>query len=182
MSTYISALGILAAMALSRPANAPSFTFSTDGSVDLTVAGTEARIGLIPAEVNEHPVLEISLGATSGEGSLSLYMSGDQLPSTGRYPVRPHWFDQGTGGRHFHPCLIVGSLERPLGVFHGESGWVTISRAEAGWIAGVFELEARGFLGVEPGDENRWVTVRGSFEARGDSTITAVESVARSVR
>jgi hypothetical protein len=176
MSASFPVLGLLAAVALSLPASAPYFTFTTDGSVDVTVTGNEARIGMIPAEVNGTPVLEISLGATNAEGSLSLYMSGDQLPSTGRYPVRPHWFHQ-VGERHFHPCLIVGSPEHPLGVFHGDSGWVMITRAEAGRIAGEFELQARGFLGADVGDESQRVTVRGRFEARGDSTISAIESV-----
>jgi hypothetical protein len=62
-------------------------------------------------------------------------------------------------------------------VFHGDSGWVMITRAEAGRIAGEFELQARGFLGADVGDESQRVTVRGRFEARGDSTISAIESV-----
>jgi len=76
----------------------------------------------------------------------------------------------------FHACFIAGTPERPLGYFHGESGWVTIDRVQAGQISGEFELQARGSLAADVNDEDQWVTVRGSFVAERDSTIADVRT------
>jgi hypothetical protein len=54
---------------------------------------------------------------------------------------------------------------------------VTITEVKAGRIAGQFEIRARGFLSSDPDNENRWVKVWGTFEARGDSTVTTIASV-----
>jgi hypothetical protein len=161
MYARTSTLGILAAMALGLPSNpARRFTLDTTGAVALTVAGEEAQYGLIPAEVNGFPMLTISLGATNAQGSLVLSASRDQLPTRGRYPI---------GSNAFHAGFVAGSPERPLGWFHGESGWVEITEAAAGRMSGRFEIRARGFLSADPDNENRWVTVRGTFEAHSDS-------------
>jgi hypothetical protein len=76
----------------------------------------------------------------------------------------------------FHACFIAGTPERPLGFFHGESGSVMITRVEQGMVSGEFELQARGSLAADVNDEDRWVTVRGSFVAEGDSTIAGVRT------
>jgi hypothetical protein len=62
---------------------------------------------------------------------------------------------------------MPGTAERPLGMFHSESGWVTITESMPGRIAGTFELRARGFLASDAKDENQWVTLRGTFAAEG---------------
>jgi len=49
-------------------------------------------------------------------------------------------------------------------------------------IAGVFEVEGRGFVATDLDDEDRWVSVRGRFEARGDSTITAIQTASASIQ
>ena len=173
-----STLAILAAMALVLPAiPAPRFTLGTTGAITLNVAGYEARYGVVPSSVNGRPLLTVSLGATNARGSLMLSVPGDRVPATGRYPIRSSWNDEGIEQHAFHAGLVAGSPEHPLGWFHGESGWVTITDAAEGLMSGQFEIRARGFMSAHPDDENRWVTVRGTFHAHGDSTIATIASL-----
>jgi hypothetical protein len=51
---------------------------------------------------------------------------------------------------------------------------VTITRAADGQLSGSVEIRARGFLMADTPDEERWVTVTGSFEAEGDSTAMTI--------
>ena len=182
MSAQSSILGLLVSAALALPVNTPSFTLTAEGAVALAVSGQEAQFGVVRAGTQEHPIISISLGATSGEAALSFYLHGERLPTVGRYPIGPHGRQEIAGQRTFHPCLVAGSVEQPRGVFHGESGWVTITRSAYGWLAGEFEFQARGFLAADVDDEGQWVTVRGRFEARGDSTVTSVASVVPSAQ
>lgn len=172
-----STLGLLAAVALSMPSDPPTeFTFRSSGAVTLNVKGYEARYALTPERMNGRPVLAISLGSTRADGALYLYTLGDELPKTGRYPIimsRAQEIDG--GGRWFHACFMAGTAEHPLGVFHSESGWVTITEGRAGRISGEFEVRARGFLAADSDDEDRWVTVRGKFTSEGDSTLMAID-------
>ena len=173
-----STVGLLATIALSLAADpVPSFTLQSSGALSLAVASDDARYGIVPGSVNQRPVLAISLGATRAQGSLSLYTYGDEVLRPGRYPVSSSLPEYPFAGRGFHPCLVIGSPERPLGFFHGESGWVTITAAKAGRISGKFEIQARGFLAADTTDEDQWVTVRGTFNAEGDSTVAAIEAV-----
>jgi hypothetical protein len=174
-----SAVGLLATIALSLPPDppAPYFTLESTGAVRVAVTSEEARYGIIPEAVNQRPVLGISLGATRANGVLLLYTYADEVLRPGRYPVGSSLPEQPFAGRRFHPCFVAGTAERPLGFFHGESGWVTITAAEAGRISGEFEIQARGFLAAETTDEDQWVTVRGTFSAEGDSTVAAIEAV-----
>jgi hypothetical protein len=159
-------IATLTAIALAFPVNhGPRFTLGATGAITMNVAGDEARYGVVPAEVAGHPRVTISLGATRAAGALLLSVRGDRVPETGRYPI-------GT----FEVYFAAGSPERPLGWFHGESGWVTIAEAEAERVSGEFEIRARGFTTDDPDNENQWVTLRGKFEAHGDSTVATVAS------
>ena len=166
------ALGILSAIALNLPAHlAPRFTLDTTGALRLDAVGHDARYGVIADEGTS--VLTVSLGAAGPGSSLQLRMAGDRLPVAGRYPVRSTWNDRATGTA-FHAFFAAGSPEHPLGWFHGESGTVTITRAADGQLSGSFEIRARGFVTADTTDQERWVTVTGSFEAQGDSTAMTI--------
>lgn len=115
----------------------------------------------------------ISLGATAAAGALQLTMPGDGPPAPGRYPIRSSW-DQLSETTSFHASFMPGSVERPLGWYHGELGWVTITESGPGRVSGIFEMEARGYSAADPLDEERWVTVRGSFAAEGDRTLSPI--------
>jgi hypothetical protein len=171
-------VSILAAMAIAIQANpAPRFTLGTTGAVTLNAAGSDARYGLIPREVNGRGMVSVTLGAANAQGSLTLTVPGDRAPEKGRYAIADSWDDEGIEGLSFHACVLAGSSQQPLGWFHGESGWVTITEAGPGSMSGEFEIRARGFLGADPDDENQWVTVRGTFRAQGDSTIATIASL-----
>ena len=170
-------LGVLAVLALVAQVNPTTrFTLGTTGAVTLHAAGNDARYGLIPSEVNGQSVISIALGAVNSQGSLVLSIPGDRAPENGRYPIVDSWDDNGISGQAFHACVLAGTPEQPLGWFHGESGWVTITETGAETMSGEFEIRARGFLSTNPDDENQWVTVRGAFRAQGDSTITTIAS------
>lgn len=167
-------VGILSAVALNLPAHqAPRFTLDTTGAVRLEAVGHEARYGVIADEGSS--VLTVSLGATGTGSALQLRMPGASLPVAGRYPIRSTWGDPATGAA-FHAFFAAGSPEHPLGWFHGESGTVTITRAADGQLSGSFEIRARGFLIADTTDEERWVTVTGSFEAEGTTGTTIAQA------
>jgi hypothetical protein len=157
--------------------SAPTFTLQSTGAVALRSAGQEARFGVVPHAVRGRPILIVSLGATASEGALQLTVAGDRPPAPGRYPIRSSWDELGTDSTSFHASFMPGSVERPLGWYHGESGWVTITEARADRMSGTFDVRARGYTAADPLDEEQWVTVRGSFDATGDSTVTTITSI-----
>ena len=176
-----STVGLFAATALSLAVGPmPCFTLESTGAVRLAVTSDEARYGIVPPAAGERPTLTITLGATRAEGSLSLYTHGDEPLRPGRYPVRMSFLDRVGEGRLFHACFVAGTPERPVGVFHSESGWVTIESVEGERIAGRFELEGRGFLASDMDDEDQWVTVRGSFVAEGDGMAVSMTTASTS--
>ena len=170
-------LAILSAVALTLPPQqAPNFRLTTTGAISVRDAGRDARYGMVPAEADGQPRLTVSLGATGARGALQLSMPGARLPAAGRYPVRSA-LGEGTGGAAYTAGFAAGAPEHPLGWFHGESGTVTITRSENGRLSGRFEIQARGFLSTDLADEDRWVTVTGSFVAEGDSSATTIAVV-----
>jgi hypothetical protein len=159
----------LATLAFAIPANSASrFALNASGAISVTAAGPDARYGLIPADVNGHPSITISLGANNPAGSLQLTFAGDRLPAPGRYSLQ---------NSSIQAAFSAGSAEHPVGWFHGELGWVTVTKSAAGHLSGEFEIQARGFVTANLDDENRLVTVRGSFDAEGDSAVTTIASV-----
>jgi hypothetical protein len=179
-----STVGLAAAIALwlALYPTAGYFTLESSGALRVAAVGDQARYGMVQELVNHRPVVVISLGATRAAGSLSLYTYGDEALRPGRYPVVWSLPQERAAGREFHTTFVAGSPERPLGVFTGESGWVTITHAELGRISGEFEIQARGFLAAAIQDEERLVTVRGSFIAEGDSTELTSRAVSAALR
>jgi hypothetical protein len=178
MYARVTALGILAAIAYALPLpSGPTFTLHSTGAVRLHAAGPDARYGVVPHAVRGGPILMVSLGAASAAGALQLALPGDRPPAPGRYPIGSSWDEIGSDTVAFHASFMPGTAEHPLGWFQGESGWVTITEVQAGRMSGAFEVRARGFMGADLGDEDRWVTVLGSFDAEGDSTVARAASI-----
>ena len=176
-----SAIGLFAAMALSLSSDsAPYFTLRSDGAVHLSVTGDEARYAIMPQPYHGRPIISISLGATQGDAALLLFTYADEPLRPGRYPVANELPQAAFAGRRFHPCFIAGTVERPQGFFHGESGWVTITAVEAKRIAGEYEIQARGFIAADTANEDRWVTLRGSFGAQADSAVAGAQAASGS--
>jgi hypothetical protein len=179
MRSRSSVLGLVATLAVSLPSNpASSYTLEAVGALRLASSGQEASYGLMRDPSNGRAILQISLGATHGEAALSLFTYADSELRPGRYPVAMSLPEDPSAGRWFHPCFSAGTVERPLGFFHGETGWVSITSVGGGRITGEYEIRARGYLASNMDDENQWVTLRGTFVAAGDSTATAIPPVA----
>lgn len=175
MLPQFTTLGLLAALAIALPTTpTPTFSYRTSGAVALSASGHAAQFGRLPVTGVEGPLLAIDLSDSAGGAYLGLYTKGDRLPPAGRYQIRFSLEDSATGERGFHACFVAGTAEHPVGVFHAQSGWVTISDVEGGLVSGEFEIRARGFLAANVMDENQWVTLRGTFVARGDSTMVQV--------
>lgn len=176
MSVRIATIGILAVTAvaaLPQP-SAPTFALQSTGAITLSATGQEARFGVVHQAVRGRPILILSLGATTADGALQLTVAGDHPPAPGRYPIRSSWDELGTDSISFHASFMPGTVDRPLGWYHGESGWVTITDARSDRMSGTFEVRARGYAAADPTDEEQWVTVRGGFDAEGDSTVTTI--------
>ena len=170
MNARSSTLAMLAAVTLAFPAHrAGSFTLGATGAITVNASGTDARYGRLPA-VDQGSRIAVSLGPTSPAGSVQLIIDGTDL-TVGRYPVSDDWT---TSDRVFHGSFAAGSPERPLGWFEATSGWVTITGISAGEVSGEYEIRARGWLSSNPDDENRWVTVRGTFRAGAESAGSIV--------
>jgi hypothetical protein len=180
MFARFSTLGLTAALALSTSSGpTAAFTLESTGALRLVVSGTEAHYSISPELLEGKRELAIALGVKGAKGALWLFTRADELPRPGRYPVVYSWTGQARAdgtGRQFHACYMPGTAEHPLGMFHSESGWVTITEAGPGWIAGTFELRARGFLAANANDENQWVTVRGRFAADGDGAVATLNA------
>jgi hypothetical protein len=176
MFARVSTLGLVATMALSTSSGpAPAFTLESTGALSQSVRGTEAHYSISPDLVEGKRELAIALGPTGAKGAIWLFTPADEVLQPGRYPVVHTWAeprDAKAAARLFHACYMPGTAEHPLGMFHSESGWVTISEVGSGYIVGEFELRARGFLASNEKDENQWVTVRGTFTA-GERVVVA---------
>jgi hypothetical protein len=176
MFARASTLGLVATMAFSTSSGpTPAFTLESTGALSLSIRGTEAHYSISPNPVEGKRELAIALGPTGARGAIWLFTPADEVLQPGRYPVVSTWTEpkgNTTAGRLFHACYMPGTAEHPLGMFHSESGWVTIREVGSGYIAGEFELRARGFLASDEKDENQWVTVRGTFTA-GERNVVA---------
>jgi hypothetical protein len=183
MLARLSIFGLAASLAaasspsLSRspsPGTGPVYTLETTGALRQSVSGTEAHYSISPEMVDGKRELAIALGPKEGDGAIWLFTGAEEPLRPGLYPVVYHWTEHRTGAaREFHACYLPGSARHPLGMFHSESGWLTITESEPGRIAGSFELRARGFLATDEKDENQWVTVRGTYSAEGDRVVAS---------
>jgi len=173
MFARFSILGLVAALVAAPTTDPdPGFTLESAGALRQSVSGSEATYSISPDRVKGKRELAIALGATTSNGAIWIFTGADEPVRPGRYPVVYGWATpERSPGRHFHACYMPGTARHPLGMFHSESGWLTITESSPGRIAGTFELRARGFLAANEKDENQWVTVRGSFTATGDRSL-----------
>ncbi len=164
MLARTSLLGILTMLTPTQlTSRDPHYTLSTWGALGVTASGDEARIGRVTLEGHGRSMLLVSLGTNDPHASISLYLPDSPDPAPGRYRVSSSWQATDSGAPVVHATLMAGSVERPLGWFEGQSGWVTLQRGEDGMVIGEFEFAARGFLRDNPDNERLKVMVRGSF-------------------
>src|SRR4051812_39639453 len=133
-------LGLLFGVAFAPPIpSAGSYALQSTGVVQLRATGYEARYGLVAGD--GLPILSVSLGAADAPGAVHLSLDADRLPAPGRYPI---------GSKSFHASFMPGTAEHPLGWFHGESGWGTISATGAGHNLGRLEGPGPGLPPPKP--------------------------------
>lgn len=164
----------LAALALLAPTSsvAPDFAFTSRGGVSVTATG-DARYGLVNGSTELPRFFSLTLGTTGEAGAIVFTRLADEVPMAGKYAVNP-WGKPAVNGTGFQALFIAGTAADPRGVFHAESGTVTITRTRPGLIEGTFTLKARGFLATNPDNENVAVTVHGTFAARGNEVVAVV--------
>lgn len=149
------------------------FAFSARGGITVAASG-EARFGMVEATEHMPRFFSLTLGTAGEEGTIVFSHLASALPLAGRYAVRP--WGASADGNGFHALFIAGTAADPKGVFHAESGTITIRSTRPDAIEGTFSLKARGFLANAPDDENVRVTVHGTFVARGGTMIAQVTS------
>lgn len=147
-------------------AGASMFEAATHGAVQAAPRGS-AEFGTV--DDNGRALFTLNMGAYSEQGAIVLTRGGAR-PAPGVYRVSSAWTPSSTD---FHGLVVTGSPSRPTGVFHAESGSVTILASTADRITGTFELHGVGFLASAPEDENRELVATGSFAATaGGTTLT----------
>ena len=126
-----------------------------------------------PVQGLEHPAsFSLTLGAYSDNGAVVFSRVGAERPKPGTYRITP--FTHGEeGSDEFHALVSLGSPANALGAFHGETGTVTITKSGPDQIVGHYELKAVGFLAADMDNEEREITVRGSFAASASAAPSA---------
>jgi hypothetical protein len=161
--TRLGAMGVLSVGLLAGTGPAPdysnSFSAVLTGDVRTTVSGI-ATFGRISGGPTASDVFTVTLGAdTSGGAVLFTQPIGGGL-SIGSYRIS----DDGFPGA-VQAMVVLGSSDRPSGVFRASTGMLTITSTSEHTLTGVFSLHADGFLASAPEREDQQVSVSGSFTA-----------------
>lgn len=127
----------------------PGFEAQVRGAVETTMRGTTT---FTPSA--------LTLSAGDGGGTLVFTASDGAGLASGRYDVSPT-----ASTPSINALFIAGTPSRPLGVFRGSEGALTVTTATEQRIVGRFELEAVGVLaGRDPASaDSGAVRVTGSF-------------------
>lgn len=177
-TSHLLALGVLAA---TMAAAAPSwFEAHTTGAKVLSLRGT-AEFGPVRGPDGSGPFV-LSMGAASSTGALVFTASGGARPKPGVYRLGEN------PSEGMQALVVTGPATRPTGAFRARSGTLTVTRSRDDVIEGRFEIDAVGFMASDPADEERGLTVRGSFTAspsaprqEGTPGMAAIGAAGRSI-
>ncbi len=148
----------LLAGTMAASAAVPSwFEAHTTGATALTLRGS-AEFGSVTVGGGAGPFV-LTLGAQSPAGAVVFTRPGGGRLGPGTYRVT----EDSAGA--VHALVVTGSPTRPTGAFRARGGTLTITRSRRDVIAGRFQMEAVGFEAADPADEDRMLSVRGSFIA-----------------
>ena len=137
-----------------------SFRAEVRGDVISTALG-QAEFGAVQNPDHSPGAFVVSLGTCSPQGAILFTRRSGAPLDVGRYRI-----SAGADGENEIMALVItGRPTNPTGAFHGQSGWLVVTEASEGFIAGRFQLDAPGFVAAEPQRENRHVNVIGSFTA-----------------
>ncbi|HEU5153175.1 MAG TPA: hypothetical protein VFU03_00435 [Gemmatimonadales bacterium] len=155
----------------------PSFTAEITGEVQTILSGN-AVFGPVRGPSNIPGSFSLTLGAYSDNGAVVFSRVASGQPKPGTYRVTAF-----TGGAEkedeLHALISLGSASNPLGAFRGMSGTVTITQSSPDRIVGRYDLHAVGFMAADMNDEEREITVRGSFAARASATPSTFRAAIR---
>jgi hypothetical protein len=146
---------LLAAATFARPAR---FEARTSGAESLSLRGS-AEFGAV-ADGAGSGWFVLALGPESPAGTVVFTWPDGKRPEAGVYELSD--FDSPS----VRALVVTGSPTAPRGAFRARSGTVTITRSSEDAIQGQFVFEATGYGANDPGDEDQWLEVQGSFTAR----------------
>jgi hypothetical protein len=148
-----------------RPAPAEASFYLAEmhgGDIHASPRGT-ARFGWVGGDDGAR-VFTLSLGADDTDGSvLFTRMNGAPLVP-GTYAIS----GRDDGSDEIRALVMTGSASHPTGVFRGQSGYLIVTSATDKVIEGRFQIDARGFLAVNPADENQPMRATAMFTATRD--------------
>ncbi len=155
----------------------PSFTALVGGSVQTVLSGN-AVFGPVGSTTSVPGSFSLTLGAYSDIGAVVFSRIAKGQPKPGTYRVTAF-----TGGPEkddeFHALVSLGSATNPLGAFRGISGTVTITQSSPDRIVGRYDLHAVGFMAADTDEDEREITVRGSFAARASAIPSSFRAAIR---
>jgi hypothetical protein len=161
--THLGAIGVLSVGLLAGTGPAPDYSNSFNavltGDVRTTVSG-EATFGRISGGPTAPDVFTVTLGADTSDGAVLFTQPIGGGLSVGSYRIS----DVGFPGE-IQALVVLGSSDRPRGVFRASTGMLTITSASEHTLTGVFSLHGDGFLASAPEREDQQVSVSGSFTA-----------------
>jgi hypothetical protein len=121
---------------------------TAEGSVESGTAGTAVE-----------PYYTITLGGADGSAAVVFTRAGPDPPPAGTYRVGEG--EMSWAG--FSGLIITGMPSHPSGVFHAQSGTITITATPPEHLAGKFELRGVGFLTGSPAEDQREILADGHF-------------------
>jgi len=161
--THLGAIGVLSVGLLAGTGPAPdysnSFNAELTGAVRTTVSGA-ATFGRISSGPMASDVFTVTLDADTSQGAVLFTQRLGGGLSVGTYRIS----DVGFPGE-IQALVVLGSSDRPRGVFRASTGMLTITSASEHTLTGVFSLQGDGFLASAPEREDQHVSVSGSFSA-----------------
>ena len=133
------------------------------GDLHASPRGT-ARFGWVRGHDGAPAVFTLSLGADGTNGSvLFTRMNGARLVP-GTYAIS----GRDDGSDEIRALVMTGTATHPTGVFRGQSGYLIVTSATDHVIQGRFQVDAKGFLASNPGDESRPMRATAMFTAIRD--------------
>jgi hypothetical protein len=161
-------------LATAGTSDGPSFTAEVSGSIRTVLTGY-AVFGPVRGAASDMASFSMTLGAYSDNGAVVFSRVGTERPKTGTYQIRA-FMTGGEDADEFHALVSLGSPTNPLGAFRAVSGTVTITKSGSDQIVGRYELKAVGFMAADMDNEEREITVRGSFAATPSETPASFEA------
>jgi hypothetical protein len=162
---HLGAIGMLSVGlvggATTIPDSSNSFSAVLTGDVRATISGG-AMFGRVAGGPTAPDVFTVSLGADSSQGAVLFTQPNSRSLKVGSYRVS----DAEVTKESMQALVMLGSAERPQGVFRATAGTLTITSISDYAITGLFSLDATGFMASTPDREDQRVSVSGSFSAQ----------------